>query len=281
VYNLRYHIASLVAVFLALSLGLVLGGLVVRQGGFDKQQSAIVSGLQKDFNSIKKQNASLKSDLAFERGYSSQMTDAWIAGRLQGCTVVVITSGAKSEGADAAVSAVKAAGGSAAVVTMLEPGFGLKKSAVANAVRSVVGSSADLKTAVASTLASEWTQPDAGRPLTEALVNAGAIKVTGLRSSAAATQTVDIAAFDHKPDELALDVAQAYAGAGLFALGAQTPTNDSGVAAAAAARKLSAFETLGTSAGRFTLVALFTGAAQGFYSDSPNATAAYPPVPKP
>ena len=37
-YNIRYHIASLVAVFLALALGLVLGGLVVRQGGFDKQQ---------------------------------------------------------------------------------------------------------------------------------------------------------------------------------------------------------------------------------------------------
>ena len=30
-YNLRYHIASLAGVFLALALGLILGGLVVSQ----------------------------------------------------------------------------------------------------------------------------------------------------------------------------------------------------------------------------------------------------------
>ena len=41
-YNIRYHIASLVAVFLALALGLVLGGLVVQQGTFSKQQKALV-----------------------------------------------------------------------------------------------------------------------------------------------------------------------------------------------------------------------------------------------
>ena len=69
-YNIRYHIASLVAVFLALALGLVLGGLVVRQGGFDQQQSAIVSGLQKDFTKLKRQNTTLKSDLAFEKAYA-------------------------------------------------------------------------------------------------------------------------------------------------------------------------------------------------------------------
>ena len=119
------------------------------------------------------------------------------------------------------------------------------------------------------------------RPVTDALQTAGAITVTGLPSSIGATQVVDVAAFDGKPDALALDVAQAYAAAGRFALGAQMPTPDTGVAAAAAARQLSAFDTLGTNAGRFTLVALFTGGEQGFYSVDSNATAKYPPVPVP
>jgi hypothetical protein len=281
VYNIRYHIASLVAVFLALALGLVLGGLVVRQGGFDKQQSAIVSGLQKDFNSIKKQNNALKGDLAFEKSYSKQMTDSWIAGRLAGRTVLVIKSTAKGSAGDSAVAAVKDAGGSPAVVTMIKPQFGISSSKVADAVRSVLGSTTDLKTGVASTLASEWSQPDVARPLTEALQKAGAIAVTGLPSSTSATQVIDVAAFDGKPDLLALDIAQAYAAAGHYALGAQTPTPDTGVAAAAAARKLSAFDTLGTNAGRFTLVALLTGGEQGFYSVDSNATAQFPPVPVP
>jgi len=281
VYNLKYHIASLVAVFLALALGLVLGGLVVRQGGFDQQQSAIVSGLQKQFNSLTKKNTSLKKDLEFENGYSAQMTDAWIAGRLSGRSVLVITSTAKGVGGDAASTAVKDAGGNAAVVTVSKPGFGLSDKAVAQAVRSIVGSSTDLANSVASGLATEWSQQDVPRPLTSALQEAGVITVTGLSASMAATQVVDVAAFDKKPDPIALDIAQAYAAAGRFALGAQTTSLDTGVAAAAAARRLSAFDTLGTNAGRFTLVALLTGGQQGYYSIGENATAKYPPIPVP
>ncbi len=145
----------------------------------------------------------------------------------------------------------------------------------------MLGSSTELKTGVPSALASEWSTPDVARPVTDALQTAGAITVTGLPSSIGATQVVDVAAFEGKPDALALDVAQAYAAAGRFALGAQMPTPDTGVAAAAAARQLSAFDTLGTNAGRFTLVALFTGGEQGFYSVDSNATAKYPPVPVP
>ena len=280
-YNVKYHIASLVAVFLALALGLVLGGLVVRQGGFDKQQSAIVSGLQKDFDKLKKQNTVLKNDLALEENYSAQMTSNWIPGRLKGRSVLVITTATKDAAGDAAIAAIKEAGGNPAVVTMSKPQFGLADKTVAAAVRSVVGSSTDLNTSVASALASEWSQPDVARPVTDALQGAKVITVTGLSASMGATQVVDVAAFDGKPDALALDVAQAYAAAGRFALGAQMPVPNTGVAAAAAARRLSAFDTLGTNAGRFTLVALLSGGQQGYYSVDSNATAKFPPVPVP
>ncbi|MEI7814661.1 MAG: copper transporter [Coriobacteriia bacterium] len=280
-YNIKYHIASLVAVFLALALGLVLGGLVVRQGGFDKQQNAIVASLQKDFSTLKKQNTALKSDLELEKGYSSQMTSAWIAGRLNGRSVLVITSNVKGTGADAAVAAIKDAGGNPVVVIMSKPQFGLADKTIAAAAQSVVGSSTDLKTGVATTLASEWSQPDVARPLTEALQKAGVITLTGLSASMAATQVINVAAFSKKPDPLALDVTQAYAAAGRYALGAQSVGIDTGVAAAAAARKLSAFDTLDTNVGRFTLVALLTGGQQGYYSLDANATAKFPPVPAP
>ena len=42
----------------------------------------------------------------------------------------------------------------------------------------------------------------------------------GFRRASATTQVVDVAAFDGKPDALALDIAQAYAAAGRYAIGA-------------------------------------------------------------
>lgn len=282
-YNLRYHITSLVAVFLALAVGLVLGALVVRQGAFDSQQHALVTSLQSQFAKLKKDNAALKSTIALQDPYAAQMTDDWVKGRLTGRSVVVLTSGGKNEGTDAAVSAVKAAGGTPVVVTILKPGLGLSTSSIASATASVLGTASGVPSNadVAKQLEAEWAGTNATRPLTTALVNAGAMKVAGLSGSTIATQAIDIAAFDGDPDPLALDIAQAYASAGMFALGAQAFGTDTGVAAAASARQLSAFDTLGTSAGRFTLVALFSGGQQGYYSVTARGATPFPPVPKP
>ena len=280
-YNLRYHIASLVAVFLALALGLVLGGLVVQQGTFDQQQRAIVAGLQRDFSRLNNANTSLTSQVDLFRGFSGQMTSAWASGRLKGRTVVVLTSGDRNEGLQTCIAAIQNAGGVAAVVTLTKPGLGLGDAKIADAARSIVGTSADLSVGVERVLTTEWTQPLATRPLTEALVRAGALTVTGLKASEAATQAVDIAAFGRKPDQTALGITQAYATAGFYAVGAQTTTSGTGVALAASALKLSAFDTLSTEIGNFTLVALFTGGEQGYYSTATGASSAYPPIPTP
>jgi hypothetical protein len=282
-YNLRYHIASLVAVFLALAIGLVLGGLVVRQGGFDQQQRALVTSLQSEFNKLKKNNAALQSSLSLESAYAKQMTDAWSAGRLTGRTVVVITSGSSKEGADEAAADIKAAGGTVALVTLLKPEFGLMDSQTASSVASVLGSATADPTAadVASGLVAEWNGTSGSHALTDALVAANALKVVGLSRSTVATLALDVATSNRNPDPSGLELASAYAAAGMYAVGAETLDSESGVAAAASARQLSAFDTLGTNAGRFTLVALFTGGDQGYYSNTVRGASPFPPVPKP
>ena len=280
-YNLRYHIASLAAVFLALALGLVLGGLVVQQGSFSQQQRSIVAGLQRDFRRLTDQNADLRSDLSFERGYSGEMTDAWLTGRLGGRSVLVLTSGDKGEGAAAVISAIVDAGGNPVVITLVNREFGLNNSRVESTIRSLVPSSANVPGDLAKALALEWTTADQPRPITDALVKVGAIQVAGLHASTVATEAVDIAAFSKKPDAVALDVVRAYADAGLFAVGAQTPTSGTGVASAAVQRKLSAFDTLGTPAGRFTLVTLFSGGEQGYFGRVQGVDKPFPAVPVP
>jgi len=282
-FNLRYHIASLVAVFLALAIGLVLGGLVVRQGVFDQQQRALVSSLQSEFNSLKRQNTSLQNSLSLESSYAKQMTDEWVAGRLAGTTTLVATSGDAREGADSVAAATKAAGGSVAIATFKWPDFGLSHSGVVSAVASALGSATPnpTRTDVAKELTAEWTGAVTTRTLTDALVSAGELKLTGLPASKTATLAVDLAAFSGDPDPGGLELIEAYAAAHFFAAGAETYGAGTGVAAAAAARKLSAFDTLGTNPGAFTLVALFTGGQQGYYSDTARGATPFPPVPQP
>jgi hypothetical protein len=281
-YNLRYHIASLVAVFLALAVGLVLGGLVVRQGGFDKQQRAMVSSLQSQYGNLKRTNTQLRSSLDLELAYSKQMTDWWARDRLKGRTVLVVTSGAAAEGADEVAAAVKSAGGSTASVTLLKRGFALEDSKVASSVASILGSTLASATSadVAKRLVTEWGSADVGRELTNELVSAGVIKLAGMPESAVATLAVDLATSNKDPDPSGLDIAQAYAAAGYYAAGAETREGQTGVAAAASARKLSALDTLGTNAGRFTLISLFTGGQQGFYSTNAHGASAFPVVPE-
>ncbi len=278
-YNIRYHIASLVAVFLALALGLILGGLVVQQGTVSKQQRSLVDSLQRDFKKLSTDNKKLETALDLEQGFSTQMTSAWSKGRLAGRIVVIMTSGAANEGVDSAVSAIREAGGTPAIVTLADREFGLGDAKVAAVVRSIVGSATDLRSTVATGLAMEWAQSTGPRPLTSALVKAGAITVTGLKPSVVATQALDLVSFGKQPDELALRVCRAYADAGYYALGAQTPTSANGVAEAAMRLGLSAFDTLGTQPGRFTLVALYTGGQQGYFGLNADAVARFPPVP--
>jgi hypothetical protein len=280
-YNLRYHIASLVAVFLALAIGLILGGLVVRQGGFDRQQRVLVSSLQTEYAKLKKANTGLKADLALESGLSAQVTNAWSAGRMNGQTVAVYTSGDKDEGLADVQSAVAGGGGTVVTITAAHPGFGLSDSKVATAVASVLGTAAGAPTSaqVAKSLVAEWSQAKDSRPLTDALIKAGELKISGLSGSTIATQLVDIAAFKNTVDPAGIDLAQAYAGAGLYAVGAEKVGADNGLAASAAARQVSALDTLGTIAGRFTLVALFTGGQQGYYSTTAKGTSPFPPMP--
>ena len=62
--RIRSLIASLVAVFLALSVGLVLGSIVVERGTIDRQQEALVKSLQNDFVRINRENKDFSARLA-------------------------------------------------------------------------------------------------------------------------------------------------------------------------------------------------------------------------
>ena len=87
--NFRYHLASLVAVFLALALGVVMGSTVVDR--------AIVSGLRSRIDRVesnaekrKAENDQLRSDLNRIQGSMEAVAPWAVAGRLPGVPVAVV-----------------------------------------------------------------------------------------------------------------------------------------------------------------------------------------------
>jgi hypothetical protein len=62
VFDIRYHIASLVAVFLALTVGILLGSVIVDKGVLVEQQKALVEGLEARLNDLQEKNGILTQE---------------------------------------------------------------------------------------------------------------------------------------------------------------------------------------------------------------------------
>lgn len=273
-YNLRYHIASLVAVFLALALGLVLGGLAVGGGMVDRQQQSLVKGLQEEFTQLRDDNRQLAGENEVLSAFSADVSSLWSAGRLAARTVVVVTEEGQDETVDAVRDAVRGAGGRVAVVTLAQPRLGLDLPSGSN-VASLVAESSDPLQAIAGALAQEWRSSQTARPVTAALVEAGAIRLDGLPDNPGHTCLVCVAGEDGEADVSAVALMRAFAPLGPT-LGAQTPGDDTGVAEAAFEAGGVGMDTLGNAVGDYTLVAALSEKLTGYYGTANGARDLYP-----
>ncbi len=280
-YNLRYHIASLVGVFLALALGLVLGGLVVQRGTFTSQQEALVSGLRKEFADLRATNDDLKSQNALLGSYADEMTANWVTDRLVGRTYGVVSNIGRTQGVTEVNAYIESAGAKGVSIAVLKPGAGLSDDATRSRVASAAGlpESATLDE-IGAALAAEWLQPLQTRPLTTSLVDAGVISVDGLEPGVALAGIVNMAIAGEDADPLALAITKAAVTQGKDkGVAAQMIDTKSKLAQTAYAEGVSSFDTVGTSVGQYTLVALLIGAEPGRYGTGDGVTAEFPPIP--
>src|SRR5574340_14803 len=105
-YNLRYHIASLVAVFLALSVGLILGTVVAERGMITDQATALVSDLQQRFDEISAENEQLQAGMERDRAFAEEVVPTLTAGNLQGRNVFIFVGPDGAADADVVVAAL-------------------------------------------------------------------------------------------------------------------------------------------------------------------------------
>jgi hypothetical protein len=93
--NFRFHIVSLIAVFLALGIGLVLGTTFLEDATVDTLEGQL-QGLESDLDREAERNADLQRQLdAFEAeatGLDEQLGESLFDGRLRGVPVLVVAS---------------------------------------------------------------------------------------------------------------------------------------------------------------------------------------------
>jgi hypothetical protein len=278
-YNLRYHMASLVAVFLSLSIGLLLGTIVVERGALDRQKETIVQSLQQEFQSLASENNELSEALASREDLVDTLLGPAVDGTLQGRTIVVLASTGRADGLGSVNDAIESAGGTAVTILLSQPSLGLGDPEVSAATTEVVGPVEPdaLLEETAATLAAEWAAPGTGRPLTEALISTGVMRVDGDPGPGVAIDgAVVLANFDDTADDGALAVASALADAGYPACGAEAQSVETGVAPASLEAGLSAVDHMGTPEGAYSLTWILTARASGYYGLRAGAQAPWP-----
>lgn len=124
----RLHLFTLVAVFLALGTGILLGGALAGDGTlFREKQHALIAELEGRYDAMRRRERSLADRVAVlerrvqqDESFASGAVPWLVAGRLAGLRVAILTT--RTDGTAAAVSAaVQAAGARPAVVPMTGP----------------------------------------------------------------------------------------------------------------------------------------------------------------
>jgi len=187
VINFRYHLVSLIAVFLALTVGVVMGSTVIDR--------AIVEGLRQQISDVrgradrtKAENSDLRSEIEERDAYIDATRRYVVDGRLDDVPVVVLAvRGADSGAVRAATTLVQEAGAQAPAVVWLEPKWALSSPSDAAKLADVLGASNDVRPAALRT--SGWEQlaerlgvggPELEGDLLSSLANAGFISFEGI-----------------------------------------------------------------------------------------------------
>lgn len=119
--DMRYHVISLVAVFLALGIGILLGTTIVERG-LVAEQKAQIKSLRKTFDEIKAKNVELNDELNAYRKYSEESRPYMVTGLLTGRPFAVVAGKNPDEKALASIYDGVAAAGGAIPVTIVMSG---------------------------------------------------------------------------------------------------------------------------------------------------------------
>ncbi|MGH9026595.1 MAG: copper transporter, partial [Acidimicrobiia bacterium] len=118
--NFRFHLVSIIAVFLALALGIAMGATVISQGIVDTLEDRI-NVVESNADAANAENSQLTGQIGDARDYMEATAPYVVAGRLdQAAVVVVAARGVDGEAVERTVELTQSAGADAPGIVWLE-----------------------------------------------------------------------------------------------------------------------------------------------------------------
>jgi Copper transport outer membrane protein, MctB len=138
--NFRFHIVSLIAIFLALALGVVIGAGVIDRGVVDALDNRL-NTVESRSDRIKSENGRLAGENEQLRGAIADMQPFAVAGRLLADDIgVVAVRGVNGDQVKATVTASQQAGATATGTLWLESKWNLDQDSDVQALQTAIGS---------------------------------------------------------------------------------------------------------------------------------------------
>ncbi len=162
--NFRFHLVSLIAVFLAMGLGILVGSTVVDQVIVDRLDREI-SSVSHESNQIKSDNSDLKDQVSKLNDYLKKSAAYAVQQRLTASSVVIVAEkGVDTSAVNTVLASVRAAGASVPGVLWLDDKWKLDKAEDLHALQAatrVTGNANTSRLAALRALATRLTVPTA------------------------------------------------------------------------------------------------------------------------
>lgn len=280
-FDLRYHVWSLAAVFLALTLGMLVGAALASRIDVGESERRVleqrISDLSRDLESARAEADLLRRQQEAGTSYVEESYPAVMNGRLRGVRVGLLFIGPEKRGLTNAVSeTLENASGPRFVRTrVLE--LPVEPEAVIDAIP--VEASSPTLDEVGRRLGREFVA-GGDTPFWDALAPVIVEDSQGgSEGEADAVVVAHTARIDHAPTRrLVAGIYAGLAGSGAPAVGVERTDERPSRIAVYRARGLSSVDSVDTFVGRVALAALLAGGAEGHYGLKSTADAVVPPI---
>lgn len=272
--DLRYHIASLMAVFLAFGLGILVGTLLVPNAALPERVNVVVTRLEKDFAKIRDESKSVRRQIDFHSRVENEMVPLAADKKLEGKLIAFI------ETTDASVQSVQSdilqvlqqSGAKIHSVTVIKRYFGMEDEAVKKEILTHLGiKETDEKKAsknIAARVAQEISsgKPFAALPLLNYLESLDAVSVEGGFSAVPSAVVIlggrnRYAAF---PDAMDLPLVRAFKTAKIRVVGTETEKTKTSFMKSYVNESIPTVDNVDTPAGQVSLVYALAGVDGNF-----------------
>ncbi len=265
-FDFKYHIVSLVAVFLALGIGVVMGSMTAERGVVTTQEKSLIATMEKDFENLRATNKEQAATIAAELAYTDASLPLLIKGKLAGKSIaIVVTGDVEAPTLKGLKAALEQAGATQASVTYLAAPLGLDNKDVlvkAATLLDVPGQSQTVVSGKALAVTARAIVTGSDGTTLAALADAGVIKISGIYASPANGVIVIGGAENGKHlkfAELDAPLVKAFQATGLSPVGTESATVKNSYMKDYQTLNLSTVDNLDTAAGQVSVIFVLAG----------------------